>query len=348
MGGITMKRDFITILALAVIAVVIIGEVVVYTSNTNDFNINAEKSGDEMSCEISVNGTQVYSVIAMDNGSMLPLTEIYVYYDKDYATNYKYHVGPLGSNSFTQEYYIDQLVKLLKNSGAASVRILSAAELEIAMNDDIGTSFQKGLVSISGALPDTIYSGSPSDDIFAWLNDGGRLYWAGNLLGAYIATADGLKTAPAGYQSNFFGTECLNGSDVSFVNKDDMSNTLRYDLSLKNNHVKFAVDASLLSKANKTMGFTNGTYSSTVMVEYGDGMICVLGGDLRKEQCSDLVQLLSSNITYSTNIINVKTGDIQFGKITEKIDVTGFSGNISIYAYLGGYFQVYGKFFSFA
>ena len=345
-----MKRDFITILTIVIFAVVIIGEVVVYTSGTDDFTINAEKSSDKLDYTISVNGAQVYSVIAMDNGSMKAMDEIYVYYDRNYATQYVFDVGPIGSNPFTHDYYIDQLVKLLRNAGSAPVKVLSADELSKAMTEDMGASFQKGLVVISGALPDTIYSGDPSDDIFDWLNDGGRLYWAGNLLGAYIATADGIESVPDGYQNNFFGSDCLNTGDVSFVDKDDESNTLRYDLSLKNNDVRFGVDVSRLPAGTNylTAGYTDGTYSSTVMVEYGNGMICVLGGNLKKTQCSDMVQLLSSNVVHTTKVIDVVNGDVQFGKVTGTISVTGFSGNISLYAYLGGYFPVYGRHFPFA
>ena len=345
-----MKRDVITVLTLVIIAIVVIGEVIVYTSGTDDFNISVEQDGNELGYSISVKGSQVYSVVVMDNDNMLPMSEVYIYYDKNYATYYKHDTGAVGSSTFTHEYYIDQLIRLIENRSGMTVRIISATELEAAMDDDIGTAFQKGLVVISGALPDTVYTGNSTDKIFDWMDDGGRLYWAGNLVGAFYATTTSIESVPDGYQSLFFGSDCLNTTDASFVDKDDDSNTLRYDLSLKNNDVRFSVDVSALpvGKKHLTMGFTNGTYSSIAMMEYGKGMICVLGGDLKKTQCDDMAKMISSNVVHSTKVIDAVTGDIRFGKATGTVDVTGFTGNISVYVYLGGYFQVYGRHFSFA
>jgi len=343
-----MKRDFITILSVIIFAVVIIGEVVVYTSGTDDFNIDATKESGNVEYTISVNGAQVYTVLAMDNGSMKAMDEIYIYYDRNYATRYEYDVGAIGSTPFTHDFYIDQLVKLLRNASSTPVRILSADELAKAMDDDIGTPFQKGLVVVSGALPDKVYGDSKDVDVFDWLNDGGRLYWAGNLLGKYIATADGIETASSVDQNKFFA-DSLNTGDTSFVDKDDETNTLRYNLSLKNNDVRYGINVAQLPAGTnyRTAGYTDGVYSSVAMVEYGNGMVCVLGGNLKKIQCSDMSQLLSSNVVHTTEVKQVFEGDVQFGKVTGKIDVSGFTGNVSIYAYLGGYFQVYGRHFSF-
>ena len=340
-----MKRNYVTLISVVIIAALLIGEIIVYTSGTHDFDIEAERSADEIEYSIGVRGAQVYSVITLDNKGMLPMTEIYVYLDESYASNYQREPGPIGSNPLNQTYYVDQLVKLLENRGSTPVRVVNATELEVAMNADIGTSFQKGLVVISGALPDTIYDVS-NNTIFDWLNDGGRLYWAGNFLGKYVGTPDGIQDGPSNYQDLFFGAECLT-TDAPFVDEDDVTNSLRKDLSLKNNDVKFAVDTSKLpaGKNYMTAGYANGNCSSITFVEYGDGVICVLAGDLQRTQYSDLAQIISANITYTTEVIGNISGNVRYGNVSGVMDVTGFT-DVSVYICLGGYYPVYGRFFS--
>ena len=347
-----MKHDrMIAAIAIVTIAVILIGEVIVYTTGTDDFNVNVNLSGKNAEFDISVRGSQVYSVVAMDNGSMKSMDEVYVYYDESYASAYVVEPGPIGSHELMQEYYVDQMTKHLVNRGT-SVRILSAADLAVAMNDDISGVLQKGLIVASGALPDTIYTGDTADLIFDWLNDGGRLFWVGNLLGKFIATPTGIVDVTSDYQMLFFGvSDCLNASDDYLALEDVTDNNLRYDLSLRNNDIRYAVNTSKLTTAGVSClatGFTDGTYDSIVLTEYGNGMVCVFGGDLSREQYRDVAQIVSSGVCYNTSVLDVVSGSIRYGSDSGSIDLSAAADNVVVYVYLGGYFPVYGRSFSFS
>jgi len=355
-----MKHErIITAIAAVMIVVVLIGEVIVYTSSTDSFNVDAKYSDGNVHYSVSISGSQVFSVIVMEDG-MQPMTELYVYYDDGYASCYETERGPLGSPTVDQKSYIDQLVTALAFASELRVTILSADDLRAAMTDDVSAgNITKGLVVISGALPDTIYEGNTADLVFDWLADGGRLYWLGNLLGAYYSTPTGIDVVSGDYQAWFFGvSDCLNmdTNGTGFVSNDFIGGAstdgLRYNLSLKNNRVKYAVDTTKLTNYRAVGYSDDNTYASIVLTEYvgGNGMICVLAGDYSRNQRSDLVQVLSSGLCYSTDVIGTADGSVKHGTLTGEIDVSGPGGiyppNVTVYIYLGGYFPVYGRLFS--
>jgi hypothetical protein len=236
------------------------------------------------------------------------------------------------------------------------VRILNAKELQTAMIDDVGSDVNKGLVVLSGALPDVVYTGSSTDLIFQWLGDGGRLYWLGNVLGKYYSTTSSIEEVSSpDYQKLFFGIDCLNTDAIEndFVSNDftrgEIAN-LRNDLSIKNNRVKYGADTSVLEAGGinyRALGYADDhqEYASIVLAEFagGKGMICVLAGDLSRNQRSDLVQVVSSGIDHSTNILGTAKGSVRYGTATGDIDVGGPAANMTAYIYLGGYYAVYGR-----
>lgn len=338
--------NVIKTIGIVVIAVILLGEVFVYTSSTDSYNINASMSGDNVNYSIFISGSQSYETVLMES-SMRPTDEVYIYYDENYASACSSETGPVGSVPVDLGRYLDQLTKNLEYRGGPPVKVLNASELAEAMaSDSAGTT--KSLVVFSGALPDTIYQGNADDLIFTWLNDGGRLYWAGNLLGKYISSPGGVMLAGDNYQELFFGAECLNTGDDSFVSHDVSDNDLRYDLSLKNNRIKFGVDISEIpsDRGRLAIGYSENNYSSIVFTQYGGGMICVLAGDLSRNQWSDLSQVLAAGISYSTTVIDTADGSLKYGGTSGTFDITGYSGDITLYVYLGGYYPVCGRLFS--
>jgi hypothetical protein len=348
------------IIAAALLAVILIGEVIVYTSNTNSFVLNAEHDGSGgVDYSVSISGSQPYQAIVMENG-MQTMTELYIFYDPGYASDYQIEIGPIGSKPLDQNNYINMFMTSLESASGMPVRIMSAEELRTAMSDDVGSGdTRKGLLVISGALPDVIYTGSSADLIFQWLGGGGRLYWAGNILGKYYSTTSGLVDVPATteYQKLFFGMDCLN-TDTSgdgFVSNDFTGGPtadLRYDLSIKNNRIKYGVDTTILDSNSvnyRAFGYSDDAnrYASIVLTEYtgGKGMICVLAGDYSRNQRSDLVQVISSGVDHSTNILGTADGSLRYGTCTGEIDVGPLVPNMTAYIYLGGYYQVYGRLF---
>lgn len=340
-------KRIIEAIAIVTVAVILIGEVIVYTSGTDDFNIEVSITDDGVEYRISVDGSQPFTVAIFDNGGALPIDDIYIWYDERYVSAYRAEEGPVGSQPADLDYYIDQLVKNLKMRGISAV-ILSADELKNAMEKDIGEGKIKGLVSASGALPDTIYTGNDDDLIFTWLNEGGRLYWSGNLLGAFYSTTDGLIPVE-GYQQLFFGSNCLNTGETDFASEETQGNDIRSLLSLKNNRVKYAVNVGELptDRSYLAVGYSEGEYSSIVLTEYGEGSICVMGGDLSRNQWSDMAQIIASGITHRSTVIGQAGGSVRYDTATGTIGIPD-ADDIVVYVYLGGYYPVYGKMFHFA
>lgn len=346
-----MKFDrVLEILAVVLIAVVLVGEVVVYTTGQDSYSSNAEVDGDVLSYSVGADGSECYSVIVMDNGDMSEMTEVYIYYDDSYMSNYEEVEVAIGAKSLDQDYYIEQLVKQLDYSGAVTVTILNAEELAEALQSDIDCGdYTKGLIVISGALPDTVYTGESSNLIFTWMEDGGRLYWLGNLIGSCYATQDSLITVED-YQMLFFGVECLNTGDTEGEISDVSGNDLRYYLSLSNDSVEYGIDVDALISVKGSddvlaLGYYQDGYASIVMTSYGEGMICVIGGEYSDDQRGDLVQVVCSQVCYTTEVVTDITGSVTRETITGEYDLEGFTGNIAVYIYLGGYYPVHGDFY---
>lgn len=340
------------VIAVIVLAMILIGEVVVYTTGQDKYSSGAELESNLISYSVSADGSETYSVLIMDNGSMDAMTEIYIYYDGSYKSNYEEVEVAIGAKALDQEYYIEQLIKQLEYRGAVKITVLNAEELAEALEADKAVGdYTKGLVVISGALPDTVYQGDEGDTIFGWMENGGRLYWLGNLIGSCYATEDALYDVDD-YQNLFFGTECLNteGTDKAF--SDVSGNNFRYALSLSNNSVKYGIDVDALISVKGqddvlAVGYSQEGYASIVMTSFGSGMICVIGGDYSNDQRSDLAQILSSQVCYSTELTEDITGSVTRETVSGSYELQATAGNIAVYIYLGGYFPVYGEFFSF-
>ncbi|MCL2143086.1 MAG: hypothetical protein FWH44_02350 [Methanomassiliicoccaceae archaeon] len=336
----------LTVIFAAVVAVVLIGEAYVYTAGDGRYASDIAWTDDGIEYSVTSKGSEQYSVLVMDNGSFEMINRLYIYYDEGYGSELEKVRVPVGAKALTQEYYISQLIATLNNRGVRNIEILNAAELKDALEDDITSSNAsvKGLVVLSGALPETIYSTSVNL-VLDWINDGGSLYWAGNFLGKYYATPGGTAEAVRNYEYDFFGkTGCLNEGGENAELSDIVTNNYRHSLSLMNNRIKYGVDISGLG--GLAVGYTDGTYSSTAMVRLGDGMICVLAGDYSNDQRHDLAQIIASGISAYTdeNAAGYVKGDVKKGTVTGSVDIDYTGGhNYAVYVYYGGYYTVYGK-----
>ena len=346
----TGKRSDKPIIAIAVvlIAVILVGEVVVYTSDYTDYGADARMEDGDIVYEVSADGSKVYSVVVSDNGSRQDMQRLYVYYDPAYASNYEDVDVSIGAQPLDQEYYLQQVMSQLESRGIDFAEYVDAEQLAEALASDMesGACSGSGLVVISGALPDTVYTGNEGDAILRWLDAGGNLYWLGNLLGACYATTDGLVGVEGDYQSLFFGARCLNEGDTGTAYSEVESNGYTHALSLQSNNVRYGVDASRLpgDRASLSIGFTEDGYSSITFVQKGAGSVCVIGGDYSNYQRNDLVMVLASGLGPESTLVEVREGSVSNGTATGRIE--GAEGeNLSAFIYLGGYYPVFSDLF---
>jgi hypothetical protein len=339
------SNNVLTVIFVIIVVAVLVGEVYVYTMSDGRCSSEITITDGRLEYSVTSKGSENYSVVVSDNGSFEKIESYYIYYDADYGSKLEKARVPIGAKELTQEYHIEQLIKMLNIRGICDITMLNAADLAVAMRSDFapgGKATSKGLVVLSGALPYTIYTGYAEDTVFKWITAGGSLYWAGNILGKYCAKENGTTDEVIGYETLFFGP-CMNTDDAS-AELSDVANGYRYSLSLMNSSVKYGIDPSKLSAAGLAVGYTDGTYCSSVLVKFGSGMICVFAGDLSNEQRHDLAQIIASGICYDSKEAGYAEGNVKRGTVTGTIDAAFKSGhNYTVYIYCGGYFTVYGK-----
>lgn len=333
----------VVILAIVVIAVILVGEVVTYTSDYTDYSADAVFSEGGLEYTVSADGSKTYSVIVSENGTYRGFDKLYIYFDPDYASNYEDAKVPVGAKELDQEYYVEQIVPTLRYRNVHDITIVDAQGLRQAMESDVKDTLSEiGVIVISGAFPDTVYSGSPDDLLFSWMSSGGSLYWLGNLIGSCYSTTEGLVPVDD-YQKLFFGTECLNtdGPVKAYSEIDGYCNAL----SIMNNDVRYGVNGSLLPEGTKhiELGFTEDGYSTTSIIGYGSGMMCIISGYYSNDQRNDLAQIIASGIGPESSIIAVEKGSVTRGSSSGTIACEG--ENLSAYICLGGYYPVYCKLF---
>ena len=341
----------LTLIFVMVVAVVLIGEAYIYTLNASGrYSSEVEFTSDGINYSVTSKGSELYTIVVMDNGSFEKIEKYYIYYDDSYGSKVEKVRVPVGAKALTQDYNISQLILTLNNRGIHDIEILNAGALRDALSADItnGDAPVRGLVVLSGALPDTVYTGKATDLILQWISDGGSLYWAGNLLGAYQAVQGGVVEMTVDYEALFFGkTGCLNTAVDEPVLSDETSNDYRYSLSLMNNRIRYGVDKTMFGASEiLAVGYTDGTYCSTVMYRSGTGMICVFAGDYSNNQRHDIAQIIASGISAYTekDAAGYAVGEVKRNTVTGSISIVYAPGhNYVAYVYYGGYYTVYGK-----
>ncbi|MDR3206097.1 MAG: hypothetical protein LBT41_03250, partial [Candidatus Methanoplasma sp.] len=302
----------IVAIAVVLLTVMLVGEVIVYTSGIQNYSAAASFREGGVDYSVSSNGSNTYEVVVNDNGSFRTADSVYIYFDERYAADYEKVTVAVGARELNQEYYIQQLTASLEYRGFTAIVKVNADELKKSLQSDLLTDgYSKALIVISGVLPDTVYTGNGGDLIFQWMREGGSLYWLGNLLGQGYSTPGGVKEV-ADYQMLFFGAECLNTNGTDRAFSDVGSNDYRAILSLMNNRVKYGVDGSKLPEGTEhlSVGYAEDNYSSITFVEFGKGMICILGGDYSNNQRNDLAQVLSARICYESVLLGEEGGSV--------------------------------------
>jgi hypothetical protein len=348
------SNTVLTVIFILVVAAVLIGEAYVYTLSPGRHSSDITIDDDGIEYSFTSKGSEKYSVVVLDNGAFEKIEKYYIYYDDSYGSKLEKVQVPVGAKELSQSYYISQLIITLNNRGIHNIEILNAGSLRDAMAGDADPGVptekagSKGLIVLSGALPDTIYTGDKDDLIFNWINAGGSLYWEGNSLGKYFAEPGKVTEVTGDYESLFFGVSgCLNKNDENTLLSDETSNDYRHLLSMANNRIRYGLDKTKFNADDiLAVGYTDGQYCSTAMVKFGSGMICVIAGDYSNNQRHDLAQIIASGISAYTEKTpaGYAEGEIKRGTVTGAIDIEYNGGhNYAAYVYYGGYYTVYGK-----
>ena len=340
---IDVKIDKLVLLAVVLCAVVLVGELTAYGPNTHNYSAECSAEDGIVDVSISSSSSDSYSIIYMDNGEFSPPTQLYILLDERYDENFDEANETANLKKIDQQYAVDQVRISLGIRGFKDVAVCNGNQLLSAMADDIGSNIPKGLLVMTYALPEGIYSGSDGDMLFEWIAEGNSLYWMDSPIGTFYRDGSGLVQVDDG-QMLFFGKECVNIDGTDLALYEDNNTSLTKALALKWNRTINGLNVSGIEGA-VSMGFCQDGVSSVSMVPFGKGMICVLGGAYDKNQCDDISQIISSGVSCYSNVLAIGNGTVTRGTSNVNFMIPEGTEKIHISVLIGGYYTVYGRSF---
>lgn len=317
------------IVAAVLIAILLIGEVYIYTFNANaTYTIDSSQESDGIHYTVGSKICNDYDLALFDNGDFSYSEEYYIVKDGTYP---KY--GDPG--------YISEIVQQMKKRGV-EVHTVSASEIRTILMNNLSSDVRQSLI-VYGTLPDTVYTGHSSDLLFKWIDHGGRLYWTDSEIGEYYSTEDELVQVE-NHSTLFFGSECLNTEKCISDEWDDNKQT--EVLKLRNSQMKSGVIIDRMPEGKEyiAVGYMADGCSSDTLVRFGNGMVCTIAGEVSYDQVFDLAQIVSSGLCYRTKVIGYETGSL-FRDSASGTIACNYSElkNTTFYAYIGGYFLEYAR-----
>ncbi|MCL1978625.1 MAG: hypothetical protein FWG60_00475, partial [Methanomassiliicoccaceae archaeon] len=169
-----MNTKMLLALSAVIVVFIMAGQVVTYWVNPYHYDADAVISDGNIIFNINAPSSE-YSVVAYDNGGFEPVTEIYVFIDAGYCS---------GQSLSDQRTFLNQLERELSVRGSSPPTEVNADELRTLMSEP-GSG--KGILMLSGAFPDTVYSGNSGDPVFSWLDSMGSIYWMNGKIGRSVS-----------------------------------------------------------------------------------------------------------------------------------------------------------------
>ena len=291
-----MNDKWLLGLAAAIVAIVLLGQAVTYWAVPYNYNAEAEVSDGNIVFSLSSPSSE-FSMLAYDAGDFEPMSVLYVFIDPGYSS---------GQSVSEQNTFLGQIGKELGIRGFPDPIAVDAAELAELMSEP-GSG--KGILMMSGAFPDTIYSGNADDPIFIWLENKGSIFWMNGMFGHSVSHADGTTTDLENTDMLFFGKEdAVRTSGGSPIGKEngrdrDIGEMLSVGLWVRAGDVTNGLNCDIGGKT-LSIGFSDEDgYGSITLTDRGEGkgMIVVFGGGLNGDTRVSLAQIVASGISYNFN-----------------------------------------------
>jgi hypothetical protein len=314
---------------------VVIGQALTYYAMPNRYDASADASGSDVTYTVSTNSSVTYTVLAYDDAK--EIERLFIYYDEGYAAYGVTHAG--------LDRFIRQTIAELGVRGFTSeISIVNAVELRDALDD---RKDGDAVLVTSGVLPVTVYSDT-ENKMFKWVEDGGSLYWIGYAIGALYADGKDLFDAASSYQSDIFGADDCILMDAA-TSTARSADPLSAGLLLNNNNLIYGLNVDAVNDdagvlVARSLGFEHEGYSSVSLFEKGNGLICVLGGMPGGEERISVTQLISSGVTFLSDLIDSTGGSIVRNTITGTMDISGHS-DVGVHIRMGEPSAVYARTF---
>ncbi len=329
----------VVVITLILAFMMLIGQWYAYVSPP-EHDSDAVLKGTDLTYYIESEGAREYKSVVFDNADYVPVKKLYILSDKRYAPNVDENTSPpIGSPSYTQDYFVEQMEHFLSYKGLKDVVLVNTDEMKSAIENQIssGSCQGIGILLACGSIPDTLFSGNPGDLLPSWVENGGSLYWVGNEIGMYISHGNEIEKID--------GVSALTGiSDATFCNsavtKDE--SILREELSLLVFNTEYAINGAGV----KHYGYYNGEYSTVSCIGKGLGQICIVSGKLCMNLNKDLSNVICSGLSDRTELVGYDYGTF-IDYVEGEMTVPDLHGNISTYLYVGSYHSIYGERYDF-
>lgn len=324
-----MNRSQIgTIMLLAVVGIVLIGEVVVYGVDTRNYSSDAEWSSDGVDVNIHSSLNDTYSVILNEN--TLKLERLFIYIDPDYGRNLDIAKGLTGIIELDPEHDADQLMRNLESRNFKNASVCGPSDISNILETYDPTT--TGVVCMAYALDSRIYGSDPSSKLVEWVHNGGTLYWVGSVIGELCYDDQGnIVQVSDGH--------LLVGDARQNTDSAKADRSVGIPLSLSNTDMELGATVDSGSQCLQ-LGWSDGVFSTITFYSCGSGNVCIIGGDLERSNVNDLSQIISSGICAKTRVVAHEEGNFK-GDYTISFETT-IAANMSVYVYFGGMMTSYG------
>ncbi len=289
------------------------------------YDADASRNGDTVEYSVRSAGSNTYTAVAL---STEILDSVVIYRDGGYRECIEMGPIPVGAPALTTGRFADELTILLKQRGFGNVSVADAQGLAEVCSD-IGSAHGKAIVCVSGALPDTVYDGTSSSSVLSWIEAGGMLYWAGNVIGLYSASAEGISEHVNG-PSLFIGASSWCSEKGAFCTGYD--GELTGILGLHGSAIRFA---PAHNAGTYTTGFTDGEYSTVTYLQHGLGQICILAGELYYDHYYNMAQLIGSGTAYGAEILGRASGTVTRTTVTGSFRLSDPSAGATVFVFIG-------------
>jgi hypothetical protein len=334
-----VKIKSIYALAIAVVTLMVIGQVMIYGVNPYHTASSSWRVDGGIEYEISSNTSSDYDSLLIDTGMSIP-DNLMVYSDSSYESYYDKSYAREKSDLLCSELSLRNV----------ECMVVNAKELKSELEEDISSGEADARLIIQvGTLPDTIYDGSSDSIIFKWLEIGGVLYWTGHTLGRSISSVEGVYEIDGGYGMNFLGVpdkDIRRETQPLYATEESADYSIGYKLSVMYNDSTFGTNTQNLTDFI-SIGFKSDGYESLVLTKYhsGEGMIVVFGGQLETGTMPFIAQVIASKLTYKSEIAEHDSGRLFHSAVSNKMEAD-FSKNYVLYIYVGTP-QIYARAFSY-
>lgn len=316
-------KTVVSIFAVLII-IMIAGEAMIYVVNPYNFSSDVISDGGDARYEVESSGSARFQILEFDAGSMEPVNEVYIYLDNSYGT--------AGISNTSEQ--VEDIVRELEIRGMDSTVIDAKGLAKLMSGENVrGVA----VVFVSGAMPSTVYTGSEEDVVLQWIRSGGSVYWLGATMGMYVGNADGTVSMVDGWAELFYGAGCFNSSD-SYDSANNRGDEIGALLCLRSSSTQFGMSTNISNSLQLGYVSEDG-YGSVSLAKFGAGMIGVIGGYFEDSTRTDLVQTISSGVTYDSTLIMEEEVSVRGG--TCEGDLKDVDGAV-VYIFSGGYFTCYG------